>query len=198
MPFYRINDPENEYFNQIGMHEDTVVVGDGLHMHYIRMSDNMVVGFLSHQITSAIPSVLFLDIDGVCNSSEFVTSPRNKKIGGMIGIDPLPAVLVKMLVQDTGCLVVLSSTWRLNAMTRQDVREQVIDFIDITPDFYDKPRGAEIQDWLDKHPEVTCYAILDDDSDMLDSQLPNFFKTTWAEGLTREIADKVKEHLNRV
>ena len=35
-------------------------------------------------------------------------------------------------------------------------------------------RGEEIQDWLDKHPEVTDYAILDDDSDMTDEQFTKF------------------------
>lgn len=139
--------------------------------------------------------VLFLDIDGVCNSSDFMQSNANPNIGGMLGIDPFPAVLVKMIVQDTDCRVVLSSTWRLGEKTRNEVREQVVDFIDVTPAF-NGARGREIQDWLDRHPEVEKYAILDDDSDMLDSQLPNFFKTTWKEGLTREIAEKVTEHLN--
>ena len=35
-------------------------------------------------------------------------------------------------------------------------------------------RGEEIQDWLDKHPEVEDYAILDDDSDMLEHQFKKF------------------------
>ncbi len=35
-------------------------------------------------------------------------------------------------------------------------------------------RGDEIKDWLDKHPEVEDYAILDDDSDMLPEQFNKF------------------------
>lgn len=35
-------------------------------------------------------------------------------------------------------------------------------------------RGDEIKDWLDKHPEVEDYAILDDDSDMLNEQFSKF------------------------
>jgi hypothetical protein len=35
-------------------------------------------------------------------------------------------------------------------------------------------RGQEIQEWLDKHPEVEDYAILDDDSDMLPEQFCKF------------------------
>jgi hypothetical protein len=35
-------------------------------------------------------------------------------------------------------------------------------------------RGDEIQDWLNNHPEVEDYAILDDDSDMLPEQFAKF------------------------
>lgn len=35
-------------------------------------------------------------------------------------------------------------------------------------------RGEEIQEWLDEHPEVEDYAILDDDSDMLPEQFKKF------------------------
>lgn len=35
-------------------------------------------------------------------------------------------------------------------------------------------RGTEIQEWLDNHPEVEDYAILDDDSDMLPHQFCKF------------------------
>lgn len=35
-------------------------------------------------------------------------------------------------------------------------------------------RGEEIQEWLDKHPEVKDYAILDDDSDMMEHQFEKF------------------------
>jgi hypothetical protein len=45
---------------------------------------------------------------------------------------------------------------------------------------YDLSRGHEIQDWLDRHPEVENYVILDDDGDMLDGQREHFVHTaTW-------------------
>ncbi len=139
--------------------------------------------------------VLFLDIDGVCNSAEYMTSGRHVK-GTMLGFDPFPVVLVKMIIQDTDCEVVLSSTWRLNNLSREEVRKEVVDFVDITPNLNGEYRGYEIEAWLEKNPDVTKYAILDDDMDMLAYQAPNFFKTTWREGLTREIAKAVTEHLN--
>lgn len=45
-------------------------------------------------------------------------------------------------------------------------------------------RGEEIQDWLDKHPEVTDYAILDDDSDMMEHQFSKFHHCDSWFGLT--------------
>lgn len=140
--------------------------------------------------------VLFLDIDGVCNSAEFMQSNRNPRIGGMLGLDPFAVVLVKMIIQDTGCEVVLSSTWRGNKWSRDIVRKDIVDFVDVTPQFSSGIRGEEIEDWLERNPDVTRYAILDDDMDMLAYQAPNFFKTRWAEGITREIAKAVTEHLN--
>lgn len=141
--------------------------------------------------------VLFLDIDGVVNCVS--TQQRHR---GYIGIDPYMAFMVGKIQLDTDCQVVLSSTWRLYPDMREEVAQQVVPFIDVTPDHQGganwgaKPRGNEIQEWLDKHPEVTRYAILDDNSDMLDSQLPNFFKTEWEVGITEEIAKQVTEHLN--
>lgn len=134
--------------------------------------------------------VLFLDIDGVVNCST-----SNWQHRGFISIDPYLALLVDRIIQATDCKVVLSSTWRLGDKTRGEVRSQVVDFIDITPEL-GTMRGEEIKLWLNKHPEVTRYAILDDDTDMLPEQTPNFFKTSWEEGLTEEISKKVIEHLN--
>lgn len=140
--------------------------------------------------------VLFLDIDGVCNSQNFA---HKQGRNGILGIDPYPAFLVGKIQIDTDCEVVLSSTWRLWENTRNEVAQKVVKFVDCTPDFRGRgTRGDEIQDWLDRNPDVARYAILDDDADMLDSQLPNFFHTTWQKGLTPEIAKAVTEHLNEI
>lgn len=66
----------------------------------------------------------------------------------------------------------------------------------ITP--YDKSRhrGTEIQTWLDDYGSNVKYVILDDDSDMLEHQLPYFIKVDPYYGLTKEIADKIIEILN--
>src|SRR6185295_8548719 len=101
--------------------------------------------------------VLFLDIDGVCNCA--TTTQRHR---GMVGIDPIMAFRVGKIVLDTGCEVVLSSSWRHYPDAREEVQKQVVSFMDVTPDLKGiTDRGCEVLAWLDKHPEVTVHAILD-------------------------------------
>lgn len=49
-----------------------------------------------------------------------------------------------------------------------------------------KMRGHEIQDWLDHHPEVTDYKIIDDDQDMLEHQMKKLIHTDGENGMTFE------------
>lgn len=134
--------------------------------------------------------VLFLDIDGVVNC--ITTRQRHR---GAIGIDPYMAFLVGKIQLDTNCDVVLSSSWRLWEETREEVKRQVVDFIDITPDHRGlTDRGCEILAWLANHPEVTRHAILDDNNDFHDDQ--PLFRTSWQIGITPEIAKQVTDYLN--
>jgi hypothetical protein len=52
-------------------------------------------------------------------------------------------------------------------------------------------RGKEIDRWLKDHPEVEQYCIVDDDSDMLEEQMPYFVKTTYKEGLQFDHMEKI-------
>lgn len=144
--------------------------------------------------------VLFLDIDGVVNCRE--TTQRHR---GFIGIDPYMAFMVGKIVLDTHCKVVLSSSWRtFHDDGVGEVSQQVTKIDDVTPNpWYDKEtnhhssRGEEIQKWLDMHPEVKKYAILDDDTAILPNQIPSYFKTTWKNGINKEIAEAVTDHLGK-
>lgn len=138
--------------------------------------------------------VLFLDIDGVVNKME--NFDRSKGLG-LYPIDSYCAFLVGRIQLQTGCEVVLSSSWKNDPEGVKNVSERVIQLLDKTPNV-GKYRGHEIEAWLNDHPDVTKYAILDDDSDMLVYQAPNFFKTTFRDGLTDEIAEAVIEHLGRI
>ena len=137
--------------------------------------------------------ILFLDIDGVANNKDTATKYAYR---GNTSIDPELAFMVGKIVIATECEIVLSSTWRLWEETRKQVEQQIHPFIAITPDLKGATRGEEIQAYLDMHPEVEKYAILDDDTDIEENQLPNFFRTLWEKGITEEIMNKIIKHLN--
>lgn len=142
--------------------------------------------------------VLFLDIDGVCNSAEYMV--RLGKQSFWHDTDPELVKLVRRIITETKCDVVLCSTWRLYPEAREVVKRDVCHFIDVTKDMQRGAkwgvveRGHEVQEWLDRHPAVTQYAILDDNSDFLPHQW--LFQTTWDYGITSEIAEAVINHLN--
>lgn len=133
--------------------------------------------------------VLFLDIDGVCNSEKHFQGSDE-----MFGIDPYMAFLVGKIVIETDCEIVLSSTWRLSKEGIRHVEKRVHKILDVTPQSAHGFRGDEVKMWLAKHPEVTRYAILDDDLDFHGFQ--PLFKTTWKHGLTADIAEQVINYLN--
>lgn len=148
--------------------------------------------------------VLFLDIDGVCNSRDFVRRRRatNRNYKLWLDVDPEAVKLIRRIIKETDCRVVLSSTWRLYPESREVVKRDVCHYIDVTKDLQAGAkrgvvaRGEEIQAWLAEHPNVTQYAIIDDDSDFLPYQW--LFKTTFEKGLTEDIAQCVIDHLNSV
>jgi hypothetical protein len=153
--------------------------------------------------------VLFLDVDGVLNSMNSTNFKNN-----LWPIDDYMCFLVGKIQLDTDCAIVVSSSWRHHPDGMRLIREKFLNVIDKTPHTFGIPtklpppilagqhktrsstRGEEIKAWLDKHPDVTKYAILDDDSDMLPEQLSNFFQTTFKTGLTPEIAKEVTDWLN--
>lgn len=135
--------------------------------------------------------VLFLDIDGVVNSR------NTTNFNDLWPLDPYMAFLIGRIQLQTGCEIVLSSSWRYHPDGLETVSKRIVKPLDTTPKL-NGSRGEEIQAWLDVHPEVDTYAILDDDTDILAGQAPNFFMTTFDEGLTDEIAEAVIRHLNAV
>lgn len=139
-------------------------------------------------------NIVFLDIDGVLN--------RGGSHGEEGALNPaMVSVFLKMLGR-CKAEVVLSSSWKNNAYSRGIIWVHVCPFIDVTPTFHvegkdhTQLRGAEIDEWLKAHPGVNRYAIIDDTGEILDSQMPNFFKTRSDIGLTQEIADAVIKHFN--
>lgn len=138
---------------------------------------------------------LFLDIDGVCNSEESLKRQylRTGK-ASILGIDPEMAFRVGKIIMYTDCKLIISSSWRNHPDSMKDIQERIHrDIYGITPNIGDF-RGEEVRAYLEQHPEITHYAILDDDSDFYPDQ--PLFKTSWKVGITDEIMDKVVMYLN--
>lgn len=144
--------------------------------------------------------VLFLDVDGVLNNEDAFI--RRRKELGPAPVCPICCGRLLDLVRAVDCKIVLSSAWRgiphleekLRAagvleFSHDDPRTVVLE-TQILPSGVligaDTLRGREIAEWLSRHPEVTRYAIVDDDSDMLPEQLPFFVHTTFKTGLLDE------------
>jgi hypothetical protein len=154
--------------------------------------------------------VLFLDVDGVLNHAGCMPLCKARMF------DPACCDLIRQVVAETDCSIVVSSTWRLGE-TLESLKAKLFTcglavtdrIIGMTPDLvtprikgpdgepliYERVRGHEIGAWLDDHPEVTRYVIVDDDSDMAE-HLPRLVRTTWKAGLEKAHARRIIRMLN--
>jgi hypothetical protein len=155
--------------------------------------------------------VLFLDCDGVVNHHRWwrVREPYEPG-GGLLArrirdCDPASVSRLNTIVARTGCAVVLSSSWRHDENGLRVVeaalqaRGATFSLLSATPDcarelpsglYTTHGRGHEIQEWLNAHPMVTRFAIVDDDSDM-GPLLPRRVRTTMERGLLDEHVEKL-------
>lgn len=128
--------------------------------------------------------VIFLDIDGVLSTHRTLVLDHEGTF------DPIGVRLLKKLLDknDDWCIV-LSSTWRMFSHPYGLFKSHGITSIhrDHSTKIIDHHRGSEIQEWLDRHPEIEDYIILDDDSDMLDTQMDKFVQTPFDDGITFKV-----------
>lgn len=153
--------------------------------------------------------VLFLDIDGVLNSNMYAhticwlkKTNRSALYSGLTfkhGIWQFcpyaSAIFSSMMEELLNVDIVISSTWRVGR-TVEDLQQLFIEnglcgskIIGRTGDFKNS-RGLEIQEYLDLHPDIKKFVILDDDNDML--HLTKYLvKTDTRNGLLFKDADLV-------
>lgn len=132
--------------------------------------------------------VAFLDLDGVCNSEAWY----HRRPWERCWFDPVAVVRVSAMAQQADAAVVISSSWRTGQDTewlRGFLYAYGFDapIIDQTPiiKIVGRGRGDEIQQWLDEHPGVDRFVILDDSSDM-GHLLPRLVQSTWEHGFLEE------------
>lgn len=123
--------------------------------------------------------VIFLDFDGVLNSTRSAIAFGGY---GEAQLDPVAVALVASLAKLADARVVVSSTWRL-LYSLGDLRRILSNYshaladrvTDATPSLRSGHRGEEIEAWLTDNG-TPSYVILDDDADMLPSQLSCFVR----------------------
>lgn len=109
--------------------------------------------------------VVFLDVDGVLNTRTTVQhTPR-----GFTGIDDARVrILAKAIEKYGGGDIVLTSDWKRLSKTDDDyiylksqLEKQGLTITSHAPDV-DYARGAGVAKYLEEHPEIEEYVILDD------------------------------------
>lgn len=152
--------------------------------------------------------VVFLDVDGVLNYEGAPCEPLN---GGFLGVCQERLWILKDIIEVTGAVIVVSSTWRLFPKSRKQLKMRLATV------------GLEVHDWTvllncgkaERHQEirhwlegkgVTAFSILDDDDEAFFEERPEVnFRTCFNKegcddktelGLTDEIRDRVISHLN--
>lgn len=117
--------------------------------------------------------VIFLDIDGVLNNQQ----TNAKTPVGFIGINNSLLKRFSKLVKETNARIVLSSTWkkewhRDERFCTEDGKYMVKKFRQQKLLIFDKIkdvngrlslRGASIMQYLENHPEVEEWVVIDDD-----------------------------------
>lgn len=145
--------------------------------------------------------VIFLDIDGVLcsmrSSMAYSGPPVAAETSTWTKFDEVSIRLLQEAVRSTGAVVVLTSSWRGKVGKELLQWRLGVRLEDVTrPEKDGEVRGNQIKDWLDDHPEVTHYAILDDDEDMLPEQMPHLILTSKRNGFLLGHYDQLCEALS--
>lgn len=139
--------------------------------------------------TSDPNKILFLDIDGpMIPTRAFYLKDQGKLMGFGVAdtFDPIAVGMLNDVFEQTSCQLVISSTWRIKGLkicqellTKNKVVYNAIHPDWETPRKMSSTRGEEIKMWLNKHKEVTKYAILDDEK----VDLPNLVRVSNEDGM---------------
>lgn len=160
--------------------------------------------------------LIFLDVDGVLNSEEYIVKEHDRlgheaytqiylRQGG-IPFDPKCLRFLRYIIDKTNALICVSSTWRLSEDQRKRLNMVLGNYADRIIGYtvhlgVEKARGQEIEQFLNSLKEIKCplenYIILDDDNDMLEDQMKHLILTNYKTGLTMEDAIKSVENLNK-
>lgn len=142
--------------------------------------------------------VIFVDVDGVLNSDDFIDSVKGKQ-----DIDIKTILLLKRAIDETGAKIVMDTSFRYTQsfLKVQEILLQNGIMFDKTP-FIDNERGKEIRQYLAEHKEdIEDYILLDDVvfSDFDDELLNHLIKMddTNSRGIGKGLQEKDIEEIIR-
>ncbi len=144
--------------------------------------------------------IIFLDIDGVLNSRRSSFAFKGYPHPGNVDTNKFDMVSVELIRRVCNKIdntkIVLSSTWRADKNYKDILGLPIIDKTPKLPGI----RGLEIKEWFARNThllnKIDKWAIVDDDSDMLDEQLPYFVKINPINGLMWEDFERLIEILD--
>lgn len=152
--------------------------------------------------------VIFLDFDGVLNSeASFRYETRRKVLDVGHTLSQVSCSnLQYILDQDPSVKLVISSTWR-KVHTMPELKNILNSYginpsnvLDKTSSVFSGDRSHEITMWLEEHPGIIKFVILDDDSDVLNVKDPrgHIFQTTTDDGLLLKQAKQIAKLFREV
>lgn len=134
--------------------------------------------------------VIFLDYDGVVNTPMWndkgttckYNFPKDGKVNNFQAVQWLSEFCKKCHYD-----IVVSSSWRTDSNYKECLinggLRDGIQILGKTPDFRGQQRrGSEIKSYLETHPEIKYYIIVDDIDDMLPEQEDHFVQTDESRG----------------
>lgn len=162
-----------------------------------------------------LPTVLFLDIDGVLCSARIYAAYNDQGSGTWWRFDPAAIEFLKSLIKKYNIQIVFSTSWRkfyridkceffnnrsvifdqkLSCAEQLKIRfefeglENCFHKEFATPIYFgSRRRGQEIAEWLnDNKGTYKNYIILDDDNDMMEAQKEFFVHTDPLDGMITE------------
>lgn len=155
--------------------------------------------------------IIFLDIDGVLNTSRFICERieqgADKKTRLQWVFDPIAMKNLQEIVKKTGAKIVISSTWKLHEKYNDDTWKALLKnlrdwdiedaYIGVTPRTNEGIRGREIKDWLESNNYlgIESFVIIDDDSDMEELKETHLVKCSTHYGLTTKVKKQALEIL---
>ena len=173
--------------------------------------------FVPSYLNSDMEKYLFLDFDGVLNTTEYQAYlfknqlDRSDEYGELF--DPQAVAQLERVIVATNARIVISSSWKEMGFGYLDemwwYRQLPSHLHSVTPtlvsaNFYipetdsnivqavKYSKGLEVFAWIELHRAANNpYCIVDDEDLFFTSQAAHFVKTDSREGLTSEVADRI-------